>query len=359
MSRIDGIEVTRLKSDEYPSLLPLLEQGYAGRETKLSPERWRWQYLENPRQQGPELCTWVARIGGAIVGQRPTMPTVLKIGDEYYDAHWASDFLVHPDYQGSGVGSRLMESVHREADIFLTLDSSPASRRIYAKLGFAWMGFVPRLVRVCDPGRLALKAGLLGRMAGRMAGAALVRAWDWRSGRRAAVASARGVEVERAESFGAWADELWERVRGHYRVMTKRDATFLNWRYTASRDFCRILVVRRGPLSTGYLVYRIVEGGGRGFLSDLLGAPDDGASLDLLIARALEELRAEGVAAVETFALHPALRRRLRAHGFVRSGPGVTFIVGTRLGGEARALLLGRKNWFITGADGDVGPVFR
>ena len=351
--KTDTLNVTRLRTEDLRALFLFLEVAYHGRPVKLSQERWRWQYKDNPKRQGSAFDTWIVKDGDAIIAQRPTMPMSLKVGDDYYDAHWAHDFVVHPDYRGRGVGLRLMESVLNDVDVLPTLDVSHGARSIYARLGCTSLGFVPRFVRVCNPtSYLKARLGVLGELIA----PALVPMWNLAS--RRWMSSSKHVQVEIVPRFGEWVDELWERVSACYAVIAKRDSAYLNWRYVNCPDASYILVARRGETCTGYLVYRIVNEGKRGFICDLLAAPDDVKTLDALIAHSVQRLQNHGVEAVNTYALHSAVQKRLRANGFVKRGPGVNFIVGTRLTGHPRRLLTDPDNWFVSGVDSDLDPVF-
>ena len=348
-------KATRLKSEEVDAVFPLLELGYYGRPSKASKDKWSWQYERNPMREGAGFDTWIVKDGDTIIAQRPTMPTSLKVGDAYHHANYLTDFLVHPDYRDQGLGTLLQRGTVGGVDICVSLDASMRSRTIFGKLGFTWLGEVPRFVRVCDPAPYV--ADRLGNWTQGVA--PLLRAgWNWKH--RGDREPATGLEIEPVTEFGTDFDALWERISPHYPVIARRDSASLNWRYVAAPAETSILVARRGGEIAGYVVYRVLESGNRkrGFICDLLVSPDDNDSLLALIRRVIMCLREQDVQAVDTYAHHPVVQSGLRRLGFVEK-PGVSFIVNTTLPEPAGSLMADRGNWYITGLDSDLDPIFR
>ena len=346
---------TRLSSEEIDAVFPLLEIGYYGRPSKASRDKWSWQYERNPARVDAGYDTWIVKDGDALIAQRPTMPVSLKVGDTYHRANYLTDFLVHPDYRDQGLGTLLQRGTVEGVDICVSLDASMRSRTIFGKLGFTWLGEVPRFVRVCDPvPYVAARLGSWTRVA-----APLIRAgWSWKQRRDHELAP--GLEIEPIAEFGAEFDAMWERISPCYPVMARRDSTLLNWRYVDAPGDASILVARRGGEVAGYIVYRVLDSGDikRGFICDLLAAPDDTDSLLGLIRRVIVTLRAQNVQVIDTYAHHPTVQSGLRRLGFVEK-PGVSFIVNTTLPEPVSGLLAERGNWYITALDSDLDPVFR
>lgn len=72
-------------------------------------ESWfAWKYEENPYT--PEPPVFVARANGQVVGARPFMAFRLCIGDAFVDALQPSDTMVHPEYRGQGIFTRMTET---------------------------------------------------------------------------------------------------------------------------------------------------------------------------------------------------------------------------------------------------------
>lgn len=74
-------------------------------------EAWfGWKYEENPYV--PEPPVFVARADGRVVGARPFMGFRLRIGsgDKVLTALQPSDTMVHPEYRGQGIFTRMTEA---------------------------------------------------------------------------------------------------------------------------------------------------------------------------------------------------------------------------------------------------------
>ena len=337
-----------------PALFDLLKVGYSGRATKCSEVAWRWQYEDNLNGSGPGFDTWIIKNQGVILAQRPTMPIALKVGDVYSRANCLTDYLVHPDYRDRGLGTLMQRQVVEDVDTCVSLDASARSRTIFGKLGFTWMGEVCHFVRVCDP--LPYLVARLGRWVNPL-GPVVRLGWRWRERMRPKPPG--DVRIESVEFFGKEIDDLWERVAPDYPVIARRDSATLNRRFVDAPIRSLILLAYRDQALSGYLVYRAYEVGGdrRGVICDILAAPDDSGSFDALILEAAARLARDGVKAIDAHAFHPIFQSRLKRHGF-RLMPGVSFIVHTNLPEPARSLLIESQNWYITGLDSDLDPIF-
>lgn len=100
--------------------------------------------------------------------------------------------------------------------------------------------------------------------------------------------STGGAEAEQVEDFGPWADEVWERCRGHYSVIGLRDATTMNALLPLEGwPPCIRLRVRRGASDIGWIVVMdnqleddVRFGNMRvGSVVDCLAAPEDAAAV--------------------------------------------------------------------------------
>lgn len=115
-----------------------------GRTTLQIPSLEFPQAAERIESQQPGLHRFVAEINGRVVGmialhhsQNPRMRHAASLG-----------MMVHPDYWGKGIGTKLMEAVLDLADNWLNLKrvelevntDNPAGIRLYEKFGFVIEG---------------------------------------------------------------------------------------------------------------------------------------------------------------------------------------------------------------------------
>ena len=113
-------------------------EGVYGDEARYKvPERWNWEYRENPflDGDGERLPIFIAEIGERIVGQMCAIPVKLQIGSELHDAAWGADFMVLPECRGQGVGLDIVKALAEHYHIYLAISMSDGTRRIHERLG--------------------------------------------------------------------------------------------------------------------------------------------------------------------------------------------------------------------------------
>jgi hypothetical protein len=139
-----------------------------------------------------------------------------------------------------------------------------------------------------------------------------------------------------------------------------RDRAWVEWRFLDDPIFADTVLAardRRGAL-TGYLAFRVTARPDLrvGRILDLFAPPDDVATIDALLHRALELTRADRADLVSCVGLHPTIRRRVRRY---------LYVTPARLDRPAWFLwkgdpsLAGRVHdagaWHLSHADSDIG----
>lgn len=71
-----------------------------------------------------------------VIGQLGLIPVKLKLGKEIYDAQWACDLMISPDYRKSGIASKLFEVAKNRNAITLGNNASPDADKLMLKWGF-------------------------------------------------------------------------------------------------------------------------------------------------------------------------------------------------------------------------------
>jgi hypothetical protein len=166
------------------------------------------------------------------------------------------------------------------------------------------------------------------------------------------------IACQRVGSFGSWADELWRRCLGRYRMMTVRDRATLEVLYPAEQARLIRLRLTRGQTTVGWAVLldtRMVAnkyfGDMRvGTLVDCLALPDHA---EAVVLASMNELGAAGCDIAISNQLHRAWCRVLERCGFW-AGPS-NFLIGfsPQLAQKLRPLDLNQLH--INRGDGD-GP---
>jgi hypothetical protein len=291
--RRDEYLVREYRQGDEHQILPIFHGSFY---VERSPERWRWEYAENPygNRTISEAFTrdgqLVAHYAGYPVrfwsdtGGEPRSRTALQIGDT----------MTLPSVRGVGRGPTSL--------LARTL------RHFYA--------------RYCE-GRVAFNYGFntgnIQRFSLAFAGARRLEDVPYFErdaglplpgpGRLRALLS--GLRVERVTSVdGRW-DEFFQRVRGGYRCLIERDARYLDWRYLRCPDAAHALyaVFHRGRLA-GWSVFR--RRSDRLLWGDALFDLDRPEAARAVLAHALAEPENRGVRTVAAWVTdRPAAWRRL------------------------------------------------
>ncbi len=299
------IVVRRATLEDKEAIFKFIRVAYKDRWQYKVPERWQWEFVDNPFLEGKELPVFIAiDEQGNVVGQTCTLVEPLKIGGWICRAGWSVDTFLLPEYRGQGIGFRLQKANDEANEIFISLNMSVTNRRIKAGLGSALIDpvqeytrlvrFEPESILMAVADRLAgregaarrwLSAVLHGSFLDRIA-SALLNGWVALKDRQLLKEGDADLAIQPVEKFGEEANRLWEMLSPRFYALVKRDSLYLNWKYTcqpfvqyaafvAKRqgEICGILILRTGQPPERYL----------GVIADLFAAPEDDAAIrDLL-----------------------------------------------------------------------------
>ncbi len=364
----------RASRSDAPAIARFIEEAYGERARYKAAPRWNWQFVDNPfgRGDGDELPIWVAVDGDMVVGQIGVQNTLLQVDGKTREAGWAVEIMILPSHRGGGLGHRLHNAVADDVDILMALTMARASRRLAERQGCVTLAEVPQLTRWVRLDATDVRRYLLVRTANhRRAHVAarvgcdafrfhvifprlvnpLLRLRDLvtqplRGRRLASVA-----EVDR---FGPEIDELWERTRRDHRVISPRDARFLNWRFVECPGLSyRRFVARRDGRAVGYVVLRRAEPVElpQGIIVDLYAADGDVQTLDELVRHSLAFF-GDSVSTVDCGTSVADLQRVLRKRGFFRTRAHHPTCVCSDTALSHRLAEL-RNDWFLSKADQD------
>jgi len=166
--------------------------------------------------------------------------------------------------------------------------------------------------------------------------------------------------VDVVPEFGPWADDLWQRCRGHYSFVEVRDAATLARVYPVERKRFERLRVRRGNQDLGWAVLQLTEMKDNpnfgclhvGRITDVLAAPADAG---VVVRAAAERLAERGADVIVSNQLHPAWCAALRRSGFLRGRSNYVFAPTAPLAERIAALDPGYERVHVNRGDGD-GP---
>ncbi|MYA08294.1 MAG: GNAT family N-acetyltransferase [Holophagales bacterium] len=329
-ARRDGYRIRGYRPGDEAAILELFRVSFGN---VLSPERWRWRYVDNPRG-GPRISLAFAP-GGELVCQycaypvrwRGLSPAVPAVG------HQVGDTMTRRSARAVGRGpTSLLARTSRH--FYLT----HCNGRVAFNYGF--------------------NTGNITKFSTRYVGAHVVEDVPYRELPQEARLGGRGLFGRRYElrriaersEIGAGFDALLDRVGDRYGPMVERSAEYLRWRYLDCPDERLELVAayRRGRLAGWVAAKRLphaVEWG------DALIDPEERPALRALVAG----IREAGLPVAGWFSERPSWwSRELDRLGFVRrpEPQDLVTIMVPFVCGDAVELM--RGTGYYTKGDGDL-----
>ena len=305
------------------AVLNLRARVFEGLDPRREKVRWEWEFEANPWRRTDVPCSFLLEEDGRLVGHYGMLPLPVSLDGRRATALCGMDFCIEPEQQGAGLGLLLTRRFLDPAlcDVALVTSPTPAATALMRYFGGqVWQGSQEPSLWVYS----------------RAAGSPPPKPM---------------LALEEPHSFDERFDQLFARVSRHYRLLTVRDSTYLNWRY---RDYpfgtlVPCAVVEGGHGVRGLSVLQVDEALRRAYLPELLADPDDAECLDALLHQALGELYRRELD--ELYVLHrePAVQEALARAGFqvVESHP-ITFLCRLPESGPPLA------DWYLPSGDGDL-----
>jgi hypothetical protein len=162
------------------------------------------------------------------------------------------------------------------------------------------------------------------------------------------------VQLESKMTFGKEYDELFERVRNRYSVITVRDSQFLTWRFLQSPLYEGIRVFRLCAAKDQLRGYAVVDVAGRvAKVLDFL--VDDESLMRVLLGGLIRGLRSQGICRLALRATETnSVLKELRSFGMVFHDSSDSSVMAYAPANSLWLPLLNEGNWFMTQADRDV-----
>lgn len=343
------VTIDRYRPEDRPAIEALYRRVFGHDAQEASRLRWDWQYGRNPNNppEGPQI--WVARDETRIVGQYASMPVRLWVQGGEIPASWGMDVMVAPERQRQGLGEALFHTWDRNTGASLGMGLSESSYRLFQKLRWRDVGPLPCLVKPLT--RRAFRRPQWSTAANRFVSwltLPLVRI----------VGRARPLvaQPEPFRRFDPSFTRLWEQVAGRFEVAVKRDATYLNWKFSEPPAIrYSMAAVRDGYNTRGYVIYRHVrEPRGRvTLLVDFLADPEDADVVQSLLAWVDREARANDSDKIRTFAMHAGFRKLMRRAGYFQVKSTLQFTIKINALAVAADFFQHTDRWHFTLGDSD------
>lgn len=342
-------EIDRYRPDDKRSVEALYRRVFGHDAAEASRLRWDWQYRRNPNNPGQEPEIWVAREGPAIVGQYATMPVRLAVRGKEVQGSWGMDVMVAPERQRQGLGEVLFRTWDRHVGASLGLGLSDASYRLFQKLRWPDVGPIPCFVKPLT--RRALRRPNWPTPLNRLVSALTLPIVK-------VVARTRPLraEVRLIQRFDESFTRLWEELAPKFDLAVRRDAAYLNWKYTTAPHVRYLIAaLRRDDRNTGYAVYRhLHEPRGRvTLLVDFLTDPDDADGFSTLLRWIDREARQADSDKIRTFAMHAGFRKILKRSGYFQVKSTMEFVAKVNSVEVDAPFYETTDKWHVTLGDSD------
>ena len=342
-------DVVRYRREDRKAVDALYRRVFGTDAAESSRLRWEWQYRRNPNNPGQEPEIWLAREGPAIIGQYATMPVRLSVKGQEVQGSWGMDVMVAPERQRQGLGEVLFRTWDRHVGASLGLGLSDASYRLFQKMRWPDVGPVPCFIKPLT--RRAFRRPGWPPAVNRLVSALTAPLVQIVSRTRPLRA-----EVRLLQRFDESFTELWASLAPRFDLAVRRDAAYLNWKYTSAPHVrYSIAALRRDDRNAGYAVYRhLQEPRGRvTLLVDFLTDPDDEDGFDALLGWIDREARRADSDKIRVFALHGAFRRMLRRFGYFPVKSTMEFVVKVNALDVAPSFYDETDAWHVTLGDSD------
>jgi len=335
---------------------------------------WNWKYKRNPA--GSSII-WLAERDGQIIGHYSLVPVLLKVGNAYVRGAFGSDAATHPNHQGQGVYSDLVNRCSLDAadhDIPISYGLSqvnlgPTYKR-YERIGH--ICFMTHLIKVLD-----WKAALDRYIENEFAKSAISSIL--RMILRPRTPPSHNMQIEEVSRFDDRVDEFWTEISERFTVIVRRDQKYLNWRYVDHPgQKYTVYAAVNGHRVLGYCAVRIGTARGRrrekvlsvAFIDDILAL--DCEIVGSLVRSTVSRFEEQGVDAIAcTMSQGHAYRAAFMKAGFVTflrrfSDINLALYAAVNLPGTSidqeraysQSLILSqshflkeRRNWFLMSGD--------
>ena len=282
-------------------------------------ERWHWKYAETPFFLGQELSAWLCTLDSKIVGHLGAIPVKLKVGARKIDAAWAVDFKTLSEYRKKGIGMSLVKEANQHFDAFLAIGGTNMSSRLFAKMGWVYLGNVPHYIRILDPDTLfesKVKKIFI---------AAFIKIYNYLK----KPIEPRGIEVSIVDNFNEEADLFWREIERFYKIVIPRNKAYLSWKYDMQPWMHYVkFQATHGNQLCGYIIMRAVKTARyhtEGLIVDIIVRPDDKDAVCALIFSALKYLKSENCSIVRCCINNKEIQKVLTRIGFMKRKPQMHF----------------------------------
>lgn len=367
------INIRQATRDDEPRISEFLFKAYKEQATYKFPERWKWQFDQNPFFKGKDLPIFIAlNEHDQVVGQICWMVEPIKIGDDYGKfLSWAVDLYVLPEYREQKLGFKLTKAILDVNPNLMALPMSEAFRHYMRRLNSMPLSPVSvykqminldlesvqlmidiriknlKLNRLFQP---IIRFFLLDRiflliinLVIRIKLLFIKKRIDPK------------IQIEQVQSFDFRVNELWDTISHQFPVIIRRDCQFLNWKFTL-QPYMNYLkyIAYRGDHLCGYIILRITHPPetNSGIIADLFVSESDDIAITTLLSHAIRVFRHEKVKYVYAASSVASYIKAFKRFGF-RKQKDIIPLIKSKMDLSTNDIIFGKNAWFLSRSDHD------
>lgn len=98
--------------------------------------------MEVDENQQERALFYIAEYKGKIIGQRVMLREDWLFNEQKHQAYWGTDFFVHPNFQGKGLGKKIINHIQNELPLLFSTNTGKITKSIYKKLDYQVVGYL-------------------------------------------------------------------------------------------------------------------------------------------------------------------------------------------------------------------------
>lgn len=342
------------------------------------PERWIWQFIENPFVDEPDnrLPIWLAIKDNEIVGQMCAISANMKIGDQTYSGGWGCDFIVSRKSRGEGIGHKLTGAYYQHYQVGVGVSMAGSTRRIWEKYDPIHLKPMHIYWHVVKLDKHILNIYLSKRLENRKyvnniynIACKYLSFHNLLAKLANILLSIRKMVnpmlkqhfnscIQEIFEFGDDIENLSESTYRDYDAIVKRESILLNWRFFRNKQLkYRVFILKNNDRLKGYLVVRKPHAAelNIGHIVDFYAAKNDIDTINELLLFAIKFF-GNSVSAIKCSTSLSNIEKLIKKYGFIRIEKmrPLVLVSDPALREKLRNLT---ENWFLTLADQDLDQI--
>lgn len=344
------ISIRMAEDTDFLSLRRFFVAHYPPDAPQRDPKRWDYLFRYGPCE------AWVAESPAqAVVGHMSALPVVLDVAGNERRSAWIFNIMVNPAWRHQGIASRMARSIQDYYGSAAVLGANESSRGLLVASNWAQLPDVPRHVMITNPKYYARRALTQRRPKATVRDLLIAAQGALIQPRTRAVSP--GLRTERIARFDSAVNTLYSRLAPTFRLIARRNADLLNWRFVDRSKFklCLLQAYPKRELG-GYIVFGAMSRNGEriGVIVDWLYDLQEPQIGRVLLRECIAMLSRIDVHRIEAWIFPSPMRRVLESHGFRKWPKGRLWLVD----GSLAAALENTRNtlfeWHLTLGDSNL-----